>query len=68
MSNLRVYTPDEARHKLKIGKTRFYELLHQGKIKSIRNGSRYLIPEQCLTEYIMFQTGVPDKKEGGPKQ
>ncbi len=59
-----VYTPDEARNKLKIGKSRFYELLRQGKIKSIRNGRRYLIPESSLFEFIESQTHVSDRKAG----
>lgn len=59
-----VYTPDEARNKLKIGKSRFYELLRQGKIKSIRNGRRYLIPESSLTKYIESQITDSGKKAG----
>ena len=58
----KVYTPDEARKLLKIGRTRFFELLHQGKIKSLRNGRRYLIPESCLLDYIDSETAIQDKK------
>ncbi len=47
-----MYTPEEARKLLRIGRSRFYELLRQGQIKSVRNGRRYLIPEACLNEYI----------------
>ena len=51
-----MYTPEEARKLLRIGRSRFYELLRQGPIKSIRNGRRYLIPELCLNEYIIALT------------
>lgn len=58
-----VYTPNEAMQILKIGRSRFYTLLREGKIKAIRNGRRYLIPEACITTYIESQTASRDKKE-----
>ena len=55
MSLPRIYTPEEARAKLGIGRTRFYELLRDGRIKAIRNGRNFLIPECSLAEYIEQQ-------------
>ena len=48
----RVYTPEEARKTLRIGRNRIYELLRSGLLKSIRNGRNYLIPESCLNDFI----------------
>ena len=44
----KIYKPEEARKLLQMGRNRFYELLHSGELKSIRNGRNYLIPEPCL--------------------
>lgn len=48
----RIYTPEEARRVLHIGRNRIYELLRSGLLKSIRNGRNYLIPESCLSDFI----------------
>ena len=58
MSRPKVYTPDQARRVLRIGRSRFYELLRQGKIGSIRNGRRFLIPEECLASFIQRQVAA----------
>ena len=55
MSLPKIFTPEEARAKLGIGRTRFYEMLRDGRIKSIRNGRIYLVPESSLAEYIEQQ-------------
>ena len=55
MSLPRIYTPEQARQKLGIGRTRFYELLRNGQIRAIRNGRNFLIPESSLTEFIEKQ-------------
>ena len=47
-----IYTPEQARKLLHMGRNRFYELLRTGDLKSIRNGRNYLIPESCIFEYI----------------
>ncbi len=51
MHGIKVYTPDEARRMLRIGRSRIYALLRAGKLKSVRNGRRFLIPEDCLERY-----------------
>ena len=55
----KIYKPEEARKLLQMGRNRFYDLLHSGELKSIRNGRNYLIPESCLTAYI--EAGVAEK-------
>lgn len=51
-----VYTPKQAWEKLGIGRTTFYHLLKEGKIRFFKNGSRYLIPESSISEFIEEQT------------
>ena len=48
----KIYTPEEARKLLHMGRTRFYDILRSGMLKYIRNGRNYLIPESCLSEFI----------------
>lgn len=62
MSTPIVYTPDEARRILKIGRSRFYELLRQGAIKSVKNGRRFLIPRECLMDYLKSMGTSQDEK------
>ena len=52
----KVYTPDEARRILRIGRSRVYELLRSGELRSVKNGRRFLIPESCINEYLTVQT------------
>ncbi len=58
-----IYTPAEARKILRIGRNRIYELLCQEKLKSIKNGRRFLIPQECLMEYIASNTTATDSEE-----
>lgn len=37
---------------LPVGKNKIYSLLTNGKIKSIHEGNKYLIPKQCVIEYL----------------
>ena len=64
MGQMRVYTPDEARAILRIGRSRAYELLRSGELKSVKNGRRYLIPKQCIVEYLRGKAEEM-QKEGG---
>ena len=61
----RVLTPREARIVLGIGRTRFYQLLAEGKIRYLKNGRRYLIPESAIDAFIKEQTAKSD--EAGEK-
>lgn len=51
-----IYTPRQAWEKLGIGRTRFYQLLKEGKIRYFKNGRRFLIPESAIAEFIAEQT------------
>lgn len=62
MSTPKVYTANEARRVLRIGRSRFYDLLRQGKIDSIRNGRRFLIPEECLAIYLQREVAAQDER------
>ncbi len=57
----KIYTPKQAWEKLGIGRTRFYQLLKEGKIRYFKNGRRFLIPESAITEFIEEQTAVSAK-------
>jgi excisionase family DNA binding protein len=48
----KIYTPKQAWEKLGIGRTRFYQLLAEGKIRCFKNGRRYLIPESAIDAFI----------------
>lgn len=47
-----VYTPDEVRELLNIGRNTMYGLLKTGKIRSIKIGRIYRIPESAVEEYM----------------
>lgn len=59
----KVYKPREAWEWLNIGKTRFYQLLRDGKIGFFKNGNRYLIPESAIETFIKEQ--IVESMEGG---
>ena len=59
-----IYTTEEARLKLRISRSRFYKLLREGKIKALRNGRRYLIPESSIQAFIETELAVQKNKEG----
>lgn len=46
------YTPREAWKLLGIGRTRFYQLLKERRIKYFKNGRNYLIHESSLVNFI----------------
>lgn len=58
----RVLTPREARIVLGIGRTRFYQLLAEGKLRFFKNGRRYLIPESALNAFVEEQTAQSMKE------
>lgn len=59
-----IYTPEEACRLLKIGRTKFYQILHNGTIEFYKNGNRYLIPENSLISFIENRTGMQTDKGG----
>lgn len=48
---------DVARY-LKIGKNSAYELIHKGKIRSIRIGKNIRVPKWCVLEYLQIQADL----------
>lgn len=38
---------------LRIGKNTVYNLIKSGKIKSIRQGKKIIVPKVCLIEYLL---------------
>ena len=48
----KIYTPREAWKLLGIGRTRFYQLLKERRLKYFKNGRNYLIPESSLVNFI----------------
>ena len=59
--NTKVLTPRESWQLLGIGRTKFYQLLAEGKIRCFKNGRRFLIPESAIAEFIEEQTAVSAK-------
>jgi len=52
MSERQTHTPEDARRRLGIGRTRFYEMLHSNEIPHIKNGSRFLIPVAAIDKLL----------------
>lgn len=48
----RVYTPEEAADELKIGRTKIYELLQRGKLRSVKIGRTRRIPAAALDAFL----------------
>lgn len=48
----KIYTPRQAWELLGIGRTRFYQLMKERRIKYFKNGRRYLIPESAIAKFI----------------
>ncbi len=58
-------TPKEAARKLRISRTKMYQLLRQGDIPSVRIGRRILILEEELTNWLRKQsTSKSGRKRG----
>lgn len=47
-----IYTPDECRDVLKLGRDKVYELLRSGELTSRRVGRRYLIPAEAVADFL----------------
>lgn len=52
-----VFTVPEAAKLLRIGNNRYYELVRCGRLRSVRNGKRILIPKVAIFEFL----GMPDE-------
>ncbi len=49
------YTPDEVAAILRMGRRQVYEHVRSGRIRSVRNGNRWLVPVNALAEFIGAQ-------------
>lgn len=47
-----VLTREEVMTILKIGRSTFYKLIHEGELKGYKDGNRFKIPESSVNEYI----------------
>ena len=47
-----LFTPDEARELLRVGRTTMYNLLHEGEIESMKINRKYFITKKSLENYI----------------
>jgi excisionase family DNA binding protein len=48
--------PSEAAERLGVGRVRVYELIQQGRIPTVRVGSRLRIPVDALREWVKRET------------
>ena len=47
-----IMTREEVMEFLKIGKSTFYKLIHNGEIEGFKEGNRYKIPARSVEEYV----------------
>lgn len=47
-----IVTPEDIQKMLRIGRNSVYDLLKQGKIKSLRVGKKYLIPKTSVINFL----------------
>lgn len=47
-----IVTPEDIQKMLRIGRNSVYDLLKQGKIKSLRAGKKYLIPKTSVINFL----------------
>lgn len=48
-------TPDDVKQRLFVGKSKVYEILRSGRLKSVRIGRQYRVSESALQSYIEEQ-------------
>lgn len=47
-----ILTREEVMEILKIGRSTFYKLIHEGVLKGFKEGNRYKVPSSSVEEYI----------------
>lgn len=64
-STPRLHQVPVAMERLSVGRTRIYELIESGELRSVKVGRRRLIPEAAIVEYIdrLIATQCPDLGE-----
>lgn len=48
----KAYQPEEARKIVGLGRNTFMDLLHSGKIKSVKVGKKWLVPAWALDDFL----------------
>lgn len=43
---------EEVMEVLKIGRSTFYKLIHEGSLKGFKEGNRYKVPAESIDEYV----------------
>ena len=66
MNIVLAYTLREAYEALRVGRTKFYELLAAGDIKAVALGGKTLIPSASLEAYLAQLPPIP--LQGGPSR
>lgn len=52
IAELRLYTIEETRVMLRLGKTKIFDLLRNGRLRSVREGRAHRIPPSAIADYI----------------
>lgn len=52
-----ILTREEVMQTLKIGRSTFYKLIHEGVLKGFKEGNRYKVPLLSVEEYISTRMG-----------
>lgn len=53
-----ILTREEVMELLKIGRSTFYKLIHEGALKGFKEGNRYKVPAAAVEEYICKRIGT----------
>jgi excisionase family DNA binding protein len=52
IAELRLYTIEEAATMLRLGRTKVFDLLRNGRLRSVREGRAHRIPPSAIADYI----------------
>ena len=57
-----ILTREEVMEVLKIGKSTFYKLVHEGTLKGFKEGNRYKVPSSSVDEYISNRMNLSERR------
>ncbi|MBR1529933.1 MAG: helix-turn-helix domain-containing protein [Oscillospiraceae bacterium] len=57
-----ILTREEVMEVLKIGKSTFYKLVHEGRLKAFKEGNRYKVPSSSVDEYISNRMNQSERR------
>ena len=60
-----ILTRDEVMESLKIGRSTFYKLIHEGKLKGYKDGNKFKVLSTSVNDYIAdkMKTEIPNMSE-----